>query len=43
MGSLGDPGPRGGTSILGGQGAWPQNLPLKFMLKPQILPSEFQI
>ena len=30
--------PRGGTSILGGRGAWPQNLPLKFLLEPQILP-----
>ena len=28
----------GGTSIVGGQGAWPQNLPLKFLLEPQILP-----
>ena len=44
--------PQGGTSILGGRGAWPQNLPLKFLLEllqkyrwqiPQILPSEFQI
>ena len=30
--------PRGGTSILEGRGAWPQNLPLKFLLEPQILP-----
>ena len=32
----------GGTSILGGWGggggAWPQILPLKFLLEPQILP-----
>ena len=28
----------GGTSILGGRGAWPQNLPLKFLLEPQSLP-----
>ena len=26
--------PQGGTSILGGRGAWPQNLPLKFLLEP---------
>ena len=31
----------GGTSVLGGQaGAWPQNLPLKFLLEPQILPAK---
>ena len=29
---------RGGTFIFGGRGAWPQNLPLKFLLEPQILP-----
>ena len=28
---------QGGTSILGGRGAWPQILPLKFLLEPQIL------
>ena len=30
----------GGMSIVGGQGRgrWPQNLPLKFLLEPQILP-----
>ena len=28
----------GSTSILGGRGAWPQILPLKFLLEPQILP-----
>ena len=28
----------GGTSRLGGRGAWPQNSPLKFLLEPQILP-----
>ena len=32
------PHPQEGTSILGGRGAWPQNLPLKFLLEPQILP-----
>ena len=26
--------PRGDTSILGGRGAWPQSLPLKFLLEP---------
>ena len=31
----------GGTSILGGRGAWPQNLPLKFLLEPQILPPKY--
>ena len=30
--------PQGGTSILGGRGAWPQNLPLKLLLESQILP-----
>ena len=28
----------GSTSILGGRGTWPQNLSLKFLLEPQILP-----
>ena len=28
----------GGTSILGGRGAWPQTLLPKFLLEPQILP-----
>ena len=32
-----------GTSTLGGQGAWPQNLPLKFVSEPQILPPKIQV
>ena len=31
-------GPQGGTPMLGGRGAWPKILPLKFLLEPQILP-----
>ena len=32
-----------GTSILGGRGAWPQNLPLKFLLEPKILPPKIKV
>ena len=34
---------QGGTSIFGGWGAWPQNLPLKFLLEPKILPPKIQV
>ena len=33
----------GGTCISGGQGAWPQNLPLKFVLEPQTLPLKIEV
>ena len=36
---LGGTGGRG-TSILGGRGAWPQNLLLKFLIEPQIFASK---
>ena len=32
----------GGTSISGGRGTWPQNLPPKFLLEPQILPQKYR-
>ena len=28
---------------VGGGGAWPQNLPLKFLLEPQILPPKIKV
>ena len=34
----------GGTSLLGGRrGAWPQNLPLKLVSEPQILPPKILV
>ena len=32
----------GCTSILVDRGAWPQNLPLKFVSEPQILPPKYR-